>query len=239
MHGGDEGDLGDVAMPGFVDILSSVVTTFMFFMLITSVTMFFLSLKMKKTVVEESKKEAQQNASKELADYIRKIESGEVSLEELSQKMDDKDKIRKLSQRNEHLTESLTAAEQEVQQMRSTMGKSKEQQVAKGSSNTELVILFDDNGITISDDTKKRINSYLETIRKNPAYTNKQILLEAPDNPNSATLSVTREIALGRALNVRNVLIMADMPTEQMKVSNVGAEKYNESYNWLRIRVAP
>ena len=65
MHGGDEGDLGDVAMPGFVDILSSVVTVFMFFMLITSVTMFFLSLKMKKTVVAESKKEAQINVLNE------------------------------------------------------------------------------------------------------------------------------------------------------------------------------
>jgi len=239
MHAGDEGDLGDVAMPGFVDILSSVVTVFMFFMLITSVTMFFLSLKMKKTVVEESKKEAQINASKELADYLRKIQSGEISLQELSAKVDDKSQIRKLSQRNEHLNESLTAAEQQVQQMRSTLGKSVEQKVEMSQGSSELVILYDDNGITVSAATKKQIQSFLETIAKNPALKGKNLALEAPDNPNAPTLSVAREIALGRALNVRNVLLLADRAADQVIVSNVVGQKYNNTYNWLRIRIMP
>jgi len=67
MEASEDGDLNEVAMPGFVDILSSVITVFMFFMLITSAVMFFLSLQIKKNAVEEIKK-AQEEASKKASD---------------------------------------------------------------------------------------------------------------------------------------------------------------------------
>ncbi|MCK5518908.1 MAG: hypothetical protein KAI61_05785, partial [Alphaproteobacteria bacterium] len=40
-EGGDDGDVGASAWPGFVDILSSVLIMFVFFLMITAVTLNF------------------------------------------------------------------------------------------------------------------------------------------------------------------------------------------------------
>lgn len=97
MESSDGEDLNEVAMPGFVDILSSVITVFMFFMLITSAVMFFLSMQIKKNAIEEVKK-AQEDARKKESEtrsqtteviqkLISQLQKGEITVEQMSQKV--------------------------------------------------------------------------------------------------------------------------------------------------------
>ncbi len=239
MHADDEGDLGDVAMPGFVDILSSVVTVFMFFMLITSVTMFFLSVKMKKSVMEESKKEAQSDAAKELNEYLKKLEAGEITLEELKTKAAGQQAVQQLSVKNTYLTESLQASEEALQKTRAAMGKTQNQKVETSIDSTSLIIIYDESGITVNPDTTKIIKEFITRLKQDPNYKDKTLLLESPDNPAATTQSLSRELSLGRSLNVRNVLLLEDVFAERVKISNVPAELHNNTYNWLRIRLTP
>lgn len=239
MHANDEGDLDDVAMPGFVDILSSVITVFMFFMLITSVTMFFLSVKMKKSVVEESKKEAQSDAAKELQDYLKRLEAGEVTLEELKAKAAGQQAVQQLSVKNTYLTESLQASEEALQKTRAAMGKTQNQQVETSQDSTSLIIIYDDSGITVNPETTKIIKEFITRLAQDPTFKEKTLLLESPDNPTATTQSLSRELSLGRSLNVRNVLLLQDVFAERVKISNVPAELHNNTYNWLRIRLTP
>lgn len=239
MHSDDEGDLGDVAMPGFVDILSSVVTVFMFFMLITSVTMFFLSVKMKKSVMEESKKVAQSDAAKELNDYLKKLEAGEITLEELKTKAAGQQAVQQLSVKNTYLTESLQASEEALQKTRAAMGKTQNQKVETSIDSTSLVIIYDESGITVNPDTTKIIKEFITRLKQDPTFKDKTLLLESPDNPAATTQSLSRELSLGRSLNVRNVLLLEDVFAERVKISNVPAELHNNTYNWLRIRLTP
>ncbi len=239
MHADDEGDLGDVAMPGFVDILSSVVTVFMFFMLITSVTMFFLSVKMKKSVMEESKKEAQSDAAKELNEYLKKLEAGEITLEELKTKAAGQQAVQQLSVKNTYLTESLQASEEALQKTRAAMGKTQNQKVETSIDSTSLIIIYDESGITVNPDTTKIIKEFITRLKQDPTFKDKTLLLESPDNPAATTQSLSRELSLGRSLNVRNVLLLEDIFAERVKISNVPAELHNNTYNWLRIRLTP
>jgi hypothetical protein len=239
MHADDEGDLGDVAMPGFVDILSSVVTVFMFFMLITSVTMFFLSLKMKKNVMEESKKEAQSDAAKELNAYLKKLEAGEITLEELKARAAGQQAVQQLSVKNTYLTESLQASEEALQKTRAAMGKTQNQKVETSLDSTDLIIIYDESGITVNPDTIKIIKEFITRLKQDPTFKDKTLLLESPDNPAATTQSLSRELSLGRSLNVRNVLLLEDVFAERVKISNVPAELHNNTYNWLRIRLTP
>lgn len=239
MQADDEGDLGDVAMPGFVDILSSVITVFMFFMLITSVTMFFLSVKMKKSVMEESKKEAQSAASKELEAYLKKLEAGEISLEELKAKAAGEQAVQQLSVKNTYLTESLQASEEALQKTRAAMGKTQNQKTETSTDNTSLVIIYDESGITVNPETTRIIKEFIVRLMQDPGFKDKALLLETPDNPAATTQSLSRELSLGRSLNVRNVLLLQDVFAERVKISNVPAELHSNTYNWLRIRLTP
>lgn len=239
MHANDEGNLDDVAMPGFVDILSSVITVFMFFMLITSVTMFFLSVKMKKSVVEESKKEAQSDAAKELQDYLKRLEAGEISLEELKAKAAGQQVVQQLSVKNTYLTESLQASEEALQKTRAAMGKTQNQKVETSPDNASLIIVYDESGITVNPETTKIIKEFIIRLAQDPGFKDKTLLLESPDNPAATTQSLSRELSLGRSLNVRNVLLLQDIAAERVKISNVPAELHNNTYNWLRIRLTP
>ena len=95
MEASGDGDLNAVAMPGFIDILSSVITVFMFFMLITSAVMFFLSMKIKKDAQEEVKQakddakkkeaEAKDAMTKEMKDLLEKLKNNQITIEQLSQ----------------------------------------------------------------------------------------------------------------------------------------------------------
>ena len=101
--GGD--DLNAVALPGFIDILSSVITVFMFFMLITSAVMFFLSMKIKKQSEEEVKqaknetKQAHAEVKKvgdqtkiemtyQVKDLLEQLKRGEITVDQLGKIME-------------------------------------------------------------------------------------------------------------------------------------------------------
>jgi hypothetical protein len=224
-----EGDLNDVAMPGFIDILSSVITIFMFFMLITSAIMFFMSIQMKKASLNEGKKQAETEASEQLQDYVKKLQSGEMTVEQLNQALNG----------SGGATGDSSAANTAIQsqQLHATFSQNDSQTVTASDTN-DLVIIFKDNGISVSQDTVKSVDDFIDNLQKKAAGKALSVDLMAPDNPGAATISVSREVALGRALNLRNIVLKQKITGRDIKFHNVPPEAYGNSYDWVRIHVS-
>ncbi len=119
------------------------------------------------------------------------------------------------------------------------MGKTQNQKVETSIDSTNLIIIYDESGITVNPDTTKIIKEFITRLKQDPTFKDKTLLLESPDNPAATTQSLSRELSLGRSLNVRNVLLLEDVFAERVKISNVPAELHDNTYNWLRIRLTP
>ncbi len=235
-----DGDLSDVAMPGFIDILSSVITVFMFFMLITSAIMFFMSLAMKKSLVDESRKQTESKVSQEVQEYVHKVETGEITLKDLTAKLEQIKEGQPATPTPTTVSPASASADVQTdnaQQGRATFSKGGNQTVSMGSNSGEMVIVFADKGIAVSQDTTKSLASFVEGIKANAKGKPVSIELEVPDNPDATTLSVAREIGLGRMLNVRNVLLTNKLAASNISIHNVPAQSYGTSYDWVRVHV--
>jgi hypothetical protein len=232
MQGSEDGDLGDVAMPGFIDILSSVITVFMFFMLITSAIMFFLSLQMKKNLEQESHKEAKTEASRDVQDLIKKLKSGEVSVDQLAS-----DTPATPDSQAQPQAQNQPQPSNAVQQTPLSFGKSEIQEIKSDTAYNEMVIIYTDRGITVSDDTRKKVMEFINSLEKKSNGKPLSIAIDVPDNPTAPTLSVSREIALGRTLNLRNVFLSDKKTNHNISIHTVAALAYNNSYDWIKIHV--
>ena len=236
-EGDNEGDLGDVAMPGFVDILSSVLTVFMFFMMLTAAIMFMLTIELKKNLVEEKKKEIEKTISKELAEYLRKIESGEIDLSDLKNKSEENVVLK---EEKEDLTQDLSQAVQRVARLQDNqMVFSKVAEISSSQTEnpTEFIILYRESGISISPDTQRNIADFVQKLKEEHPGKELKIVLEAPDDPESPTLTLSRQLVLGRTMNVRNALLGGKAAPKEITIKNLPPSQIKDSYQWVRIRV--
>jgi hypothetical protein len=232
-EGDTEGDLGDVAMPGFVDILSSVLTVFMFFMMLTAAIMFMLTIELKKNLVKEKEKAV----SQELTEFMEKIKSGEIDVSDLKKKAE---QTVVLQEEKEELTSDLSNAVQQVarlQDNQAVYSRAAEISSSQTDDPSEFVILYREMGISISVETQAKIAEFVKKLRRENPGKKIKILLEAPDDPNSATLTVSRQVVLGRTMNVRNALLGGKANPQEILIQNLSPEKIKDSYQWVRIRV--
>lgn len=264
MEASGDGDLNAVAMPGFIDILSSVITVFMFFMLITSAVMFFLSMKIKKDAQEEVKQakddakkkeaEAKDAMTKEMKDLLEKLKNNQITIEQLSQMIaaaadkkggqDDSDQKKSgasaSNAQSQSTANSERPADQNGEQALSKFSKSagEGQKSSVDAQSNDMIITFSKNSISVTDQTAKVIDAYLDGYEKRTGKTASKVTLESSDNPDSSGTSLAREVELGRTLNVRNVLLDKKVAPEGITIkNNIAPVQQNGTYDWVKIHV--
>lgn len=223
----DDNDLGAVAMPGFIDILSTVIIMFVFFVTVIAVMLYVHTVKFKAEVVAESK----QQISAELKEYVKKIESGEIKPDDLKAVLDLAEKKNEMQQEMDKLTDDIKQIKTQYADSRPDQ---KTQEIIEDKS---LLIFFDKNAITTAQGVEVKISEFLKKIMSAPDWKNKHYKLTAGTNPAAPTVGVARELSLARMLNVRNNLLRLDIPHSAISLSYSDEVVVGGDYNWVKIVV--
>lgn len=235
-------DSGAIAWPGFVDILSAVIIMFIFFVMITAIVMFALSVEHQKAMEEQNEERLQEMVSDEIKEIIEQMQSGNISLDDIKNSANSQEKIQTLSQDNQKLTDENQRLEHEVDKL-SGMIKQVEADFSQNekqdmiADEKQFTVLFSYNDISLSDETSKALSTFIQSAIAAHAGQDYAIEILACDNPDAPTISISRELSLARALNVRNVAINDKINPEAVSFRFTKPDKIKDSYNWIKIGV--
>ncbi len=234
-------DAGSIAWPGFVDILSAVIIMFVFFVMITSIVMYALNVEFQEQMKKENERKVSEMVSEQFQEKLENILSGDVSYQELKDRLEYEITIdemteqrQKLEQENTSLSYEMEELEKVIEQIKADMAEGTEQETKIGSDNS-LLIIFQKNDITLSEQTIKVVETFVSNVIENNEGTRLNVKLLTSDNPNAQSISVSRELSLARSLNVRNVLLKDLMVAEQIEISYAKPTEIEETYNWLKV----
>lgn len=241
-HGGGEGedDLGAAAWPGFVDILSSVLIMFVFFLMITAVALsFHVALfkgKMKEQqqkmveeqVAKELKKEATPDAAKlmqenkELKEQIKTLEAQSAD----AQVQLDLDK-QQAEARVSEAEEKLTLLQQAAQ-----LAESKDQKIMELPGENAIVVFFGIDAISLTPESKDAVVAFLK------GKGGKVEILSSKNTSDELEIT-SRKVAVARMLNARNSVIQAGFTSTGIAARIVNGEAIDGSQDWVKIVVKP
>jgi hypothetical protein len=179
-----------IPWPGFVDILSTVIIVFVFFMMMTSVIIFVLSEQAKQQAVSEAEKRAK--SASEIDQKADKVSPDQAVLSpDISNLLHEKEALQKEVER--------------LTQLKTVLSESEVQKATRDGD--VLSITFGDFGASITPDTTEVIKQQL------PYSGHVQIISYIPKGSDFASI---REIALNRALNIRNTLLQGGIPNDHI-----------------------
>lgn len=236
-------DAGSIAWPGFVDILSSVLMMFLFFIMITSFVMFAMNSQLRRKMQEESKRHIEEAVSGELREKLEKILAGDITVEELRKMLDRPEDFQNASQALEKLEEENVVLNNEVTELKKVLEQVKKQtsagteQASRVAEDNSLLIIYSNNDVSLSEQTSKVIEAYIQTVSEKLKGRKFNVRILTSDNPNAASISLSREISLARSLNVRNVLLKQSIDSSVIEVSYSKPQVIDDTHNWLKVMV--
>ena len=103
--GGDrrDDDAGAIAWPGFVDILSAVIIMFVFFVMITAIVMYVMSVEYQKKLESENERKMEERVTDSVRSQIKDILEGNITVDELKEKFEYEVQIDELSEQRQRL----------------------------------------------------------------------------------------------------------------------------------------
>ncbi len=213
-------DMGAVAWPGFVDILSSVIMMFVFFVMIVSSALYFHIIIFKSRILSE------------VSDSI----SAMAQQKELAKTN------RSLTKKIEELTEELKILEQineenEIQLFKEDSGfaESEEQEIVEDPENRTVTIFFGRDSISITRESEQILTEYVQKFASQ--LKNGTMIIDIQSNKSGEALNdvAARRLAVARMLNTRNAFLSEEIPTENIQASVSSQDKINDSYNWVTV----
>jgi len=221
----EEEDLGTIAMPGFIDILSSVIIMFVFFVLVTAVALYFhvlqfkSKLKKETSLVEIDMPEQEDNALIKQAKSLEK-------------------KIAILEKENEVLENVISDYQQQLFQTRAEFTESKNQNIEVLQDNKGMVVFFGRDSISLTKETEEAVNKFIEEAKAKSPNGNIKIEIVAGKTPNAPIESVVRKVSVARIFNVRNTLIETGILPQGISASVDDKSKIDNSHHWVKMVVS-
>lgn len=217
----EDEDLGAMAWPGFVDILSSVIIMFVFFVMVVASALYFHIIIFK---------------SKILAQVSQSI-SAESTMQELATTN------RAMAKKIEEMTEQMKILEQinedkDIQLFKEDSGfaESREQEIHQDMDENIITIYFGKDSISVTEDSKKEIARVIEMYGDKYSEENMKVSIISNKNPDSVNDIISRRLAIARMLNVRNLFLTTEVPKDQVNANIVEDEPINDTYNWVQIK---
>lgn len=219
MSGSDD-DMGSIAWPGFVDILSSVIMMFVFFVMIVSSALYFHIIIFKSRILSEiSQSTSAQSNVQELAKTNRSLMK---KIEEMTKDMKVLEQIQEESE--------IQLYKQDAQ-----FAESLEQRIQEDAEQNTLTVFFGKDSISVTKESKEIITRYIEQYADR--IKNGSVTVRILSNKNKETLNevVARKLAVARMLNTRNIFLAAEMPSEEIIGNVTSQDQIENSYDWLKI----
>ena len=212
MAGGGGDDAGATAYPVFVDILSSTLITFVFFVLVVAAALFF------HMVIFKGKVEG----------VVSQLTQENVILKEQLVK----------SQSSSKCAADKEVGENQLEQERSQFSESKDQKVIAGATPRELVVFFGYDSISLTEETQGKVALFIATNQALLSNPNLTVKITAGKNPAAITEKSAQTLSLARMLNVRNMFLKTDVPLDKISPRIVSGEQIEGSDNWVKIEYA-
>lgn len=219
----DSSDLSALAWPGFVDILSAVVIMFVFFVMIVATALYFHTMTYKAKVLSESQ-------AKETTDQGQEMQQ----LSQASQALEKQ--IEAMQTEKEVLERVVAEYKQEFYQAQAEFNESEEQEVRDNRAEREVLVFFGSDAISVTEDTKFELLTIIDSYLEGTPAEDLNIVIEANKNPALKIANASRQLAVARMLNARNVFLESVVPKKNVSAKIVDGGQIEENYNWVRIR---
>lgn len=233
-----EDDYAAIAWPGFVDVLSSALIMFVFFVLITAVALYFHVLIYKSTINSTTI----DDIAGGMRDQIRSLKQTNAITEAQKETLEDQNKqLSKEIARYAQLIEALGGLDKHTAQSESeaamkieaSMADAKDQQVRDNEAERTVVIIFGSSAISLQKDRKADVEKLIKKyMTANPNY---KVTLLAGKQPNTLTENAARKLAVARLLNARNVILDQKVPSNRVTAHIEDPQIVENSYNWVKI----
>ncbi len=217
----EDEDMGSMAWPGFVDILSSVIIMFVFFVMVVASALYFHIIIFKSKILAE----------------IAESTSASSQMQELATTN------RALTKKIKEMTEEMKILEEinednEIQLFKEDSGfaESKEQDIEVNATEDSITIIFGTDSISVTQDSQDKINEMMDGFISKYSGKNVKVSISSNKNPASINDITARRLAVARMLNVRNSFLETDIPTEQVNANVVEKDAVNNSHNWVTIK---
>ena len=221
-----EEDLASMAWPGFVDILSSDIIVFVFFVMIVASALLFQILIFKEQVLTEVHEiaESTENSNEDVA---------ASAAEELA------DKNEFLLQKIKDLEEKLKVTreetdEQSIQlfQVNAEFSESYDQTIKELEEQEGLIVLFGQDSISVTEESTAQIQAYFDA---HDFTADTEVKIIASLDPTGLNEVLSKKLAVARALNVRNFFLDGKIPMSQVLPVLSDQGKIENTYNWVKI----
>ncbi len=214
-------DMGAMAWPGFVDILSSVIIMFVFFVMVVASALYFHIIIFKSKILAEiSESTSASSTAQELAKTNRSLMK---KVEELTEKMEI------LEQINE---------DNEVMLFKQDSGfaESQDQDLSENLEKRSITIFYGADSISITKESEIKIGAMIDKYTKEFGDKNTAVSILSNKNPNAVNDVISRRLAVARMLNARNLFLDTEIPPNQVKAKITDQDAQKDSYNWVTIQ---
>ena len=206
--------------PSFVDIFSSVILVLLLFLLVTIVNIgYYAQFKFKIQYTGSVTTEdiiLQDTAKKIKLDEKKKVENKKKKII-VEKNLMDEEIIQQMQKELQAATDIESAGEDLADK------KKKEDSAATNviEKDRYFYIPFDNNAIFVGQDVIEKLKLFVK--KSKTKYPNHKIRIFATDPLDQISITVTKQITLGRTLNVRNLLRKYDYDKKDLKL-NLGVE---------------
>lgn len=226
-HGGGDGEdnIEANAWPGFVDILSSVMIMFVFFLMITATALYFHTIQFKSKVLSNNAKVVAEQVDEKAKDLI--IEN-KILKEQIRQMTEEKEKSEQPKPETSRQTDNK---EKTLQQTAEFVASEKQttQTLDKGDT---MVVFFGEDAISLTKETNAAI---IEFIKKQGAI--KEITVISNMESGNQIELTARKVAVARMLNVRSGVLQSKFPSDKIKANIVKSDAIEDKIDWVKIVV--
>ena len=224
-HSGDADDVSGITWPGFVDIMSSVIMMFIFFVLITSVALYFHTITYKSKVLAQVQSLSKVEAQKQTQDIVK--ENIEV-----------KKKLQEVVTENKKLEETISQMQDATKKNDSKFANSKEQQVEVDETAASLTLFFGQDSISLTEESKKTYENFLKKFTDKGDPTKVYVEINASKDLGRGAEFLSQEISTSRLMNTRNIVLKTKIPKDHVTINISKAdEKIGGKGNWVTVKL--
>ena len=237
-------DMSTIAWPGFVDILSSVIIMFVFFVLITATALYVHMITYKSKILQESKVAIKAIEEKKFqltpaqqAEIEKEVTELQQEVTELNQENTTlKEEIEEMEKATAAFTEKFAQHTEEFKQQDANFSESGDQKLDVKDDGMSIIIFYGKDSITLTKESQESVIQAFEKVAQKINPENLHLAITAAKNPSSPTENMAREIAVARMLNARNAFIDSDLDRQNISVTVKNPKKINGRYDWVKLQ---